>query len=248
MKLSRIVLALAGIVLVVLLAFTLFVGSSLDSIVKDAIEHYGSQILGTDVRVSSVALSLGEGRGTIRGIRVRNPDGFSSDEAFEFGEIALQIDVGSLTGNPLIIEELSISEPGVRYEINEERQSNIGVIQENIDRYQGGSPTPRQDEDDPLLSIRKFTSSGGRIQFDGTAVGAPETTLDLPSLRLNNLGGTEGDTPDEIGQAVMRALSKTVVKAVAKSVPLKSAKDIIEKKIGGEIGEGAKGVLDKILE
>ena len=250
MKLSRVVLALGGVVLVVFLAFAFFVGSSLDSIVEDAIEHYGSQILGAAVRVSSVRLSLGEGRGTIRGIRVRNPDGFSSDEAFEFREIALQIDVGSLTGNPLIIKQVSISEPVVRYEVNEERRSNIKAIQANIEAYQGGSkpPSTAESADDRLFSVREFTAEGGVIEFDGTAAGATEVTLDLPPLRLNNLGGTKGDPPDEIGQTVMRALTQTVVKAVAKSVALKGATDLIEKKVGGEIGGGAKGILDKILE
>ena len=54
-----------------------FLSSRLDSLVAGLIEQYGSQIVGTPVRVGSVAIDLRAGRGTIRGLRVANPEGYS---------------------------------------------------------------------------------------------------------------------------------------------------------------------------
>ena len=56
--------------------------SNLDSIVKAAIESYGSEATQTTVRVGKVQLKLTDGSGSISGLTVGNPKGFAAAQAF----------------------------------------------------------------------------------------------------------------------------------------------------------------------
>jgi hypothetical protein len=60
----------------------------------------GTEIVGTRVRVDSVDIELAAGRGTIRGVRVANPEGYSDADAISLAEIELAIDARSLREQP----------------------------------------------------------------------------------------------------------------------------------------------------
>ncbi len=86
-------LLIAGAVLIVLIVATVsYLSSNLDAIVETAIEKIGSKALGVDVAVGSVELDLEQGRGSIRGLEVANPSGYSGDPALAFGELTLELD------------------------------------------------------------------------------------------------------------------------------------------------------------
>src|SRR5690606_27466566 len=61
--------------------------NSLDFVVKAAIEHYGPRALGVPVAVREVRISTADGRGTIRGLEVGNPPGYSAPRALRAGTI-----------------------------------------------------------------------------------------------------------------------------------------------------------------
>ena len=106
-----------------------FVYSRLDSLVASAIETHGTEIVGAPVRVGSVNIDLTGGRGTIRGLRIGNPDGFSRGDALRLGEIRLDLDAGSVTETPIVINELRIAEPVARFEVDARGRSNFARLQ-----------------------------------------------------------------------------------------------------------------------
>ncbi len=67
--------------------------SSLDSVVKTAVEQIGSDATGTKVTLNEVEISPTSGYGALRGFRMTNPQGFAEGDAFKFDEISLTIDV-----------------------------------------------------------------------------------------------------------------------------------------------------------
>ena len=83
------VLAVAGTVAYVL--------TNLDSIVKAALEKYGSQAVKTQVRVSSVKIRLSQGEGTVTGLTVANPSGFVSPSIITLDTISIRIEKNSVT-------------------------------------------------------------------------------------------------------------------------------------------------------
>ena len=226
-----------------------YVVTNLDSIVEDAIEKYGSQTLGTRVRVGSVRISLADGKGTIRGLRVANPQGFSSGDAFRLGEITVQIDAGSVTGSPIVVPQVVILAPEVNFLMSATGGSNIDAILDNAKSGRGGGEAePVGGEEGgaaPRIAIGSFVFEEGEISADLEAVGGEEMTTDLPPVRLKNIGGSRGATPDEISKRVATAFLGSVTKAVARS----QAGALIEKKLGtGAAGEAAKQLLRGVLD
>ena len=108
---KKLLIIAAVVLLVVIVGVGVYLYNSIDTIVKAAIEKYGSEITGTKVSVGSVDISLKTGRGTIRDVEVHNPKGFSSGAVFRLGEITVDIDVASLNKDPVVIERVAILAP-----------------------------------------------------------------------------------------------------------------------------------------
>lgn len=98
------------IVLAIGVAFYLTL-SNIDTLVKHIIETQGSQATLTKVRVKSVHIELTKGSGTIQGLTVANPPGFSQPDAFTLGEIATRIDIDSLIHQPYVIDTIAVRAP-----------------------------------------------------------------------------------------------------------------------------------------
>ncbi len=216
MKRKLIVAALA--LLMVIVGIAVFLYNSIDSIVEAAIEKEGSRVLGTRLSVGSVDISLKSGRGTIRDVSMANPKGFSSNEMFTLGEITVDIDVKSLNRDPVVIDEITISAPKVRAEMNAQAQTNVGVVKSTVDKYQS-APAPKERKEDSGFEkrfvIEKFVFEEGTVDLDATAMGVEATQVALPPVRLNHVGGSKGDSPDGIAKTVSRAFLGAVTDVVA---------------------------------
>jgi hypothetical protein len=221
--------------------------SSLDSIVKSAIESYGSELTGTPVRVSAVSIAATSGRGTVRGLRVANPPGFSAGEAFGLGEITLQLDIRSLTGGPVVVEELLIDGPYVRYELDERGASNFGVIRKRFESSPDSSSEPATEDDGTertRLVIRKFVFKNGLIEIDPTALGEDKMTERLPTVRMENIGGRTGIRPARLGRTLLIAFGSAVTRTVAS----KGVESYIDQHLKGGNGAAAKAALRSLLQ
>src|SRR5574337_1148179 len=123
------------IVLALILAIAgtaVYVFTNLDSIVKAAIEKYGSQATKTAVRVSSVKITLGNGEGAVHGLRVANPSGFSAPSIITLDDIAVRIAMKSVTSTPIVIDNSLISGPEVFYEMKQDGTTNVDVLKKNL--------------------------------------------------------------------------------------------------------------------
>jgi uncharacterized protein involved in outer membrane biogenesis len=255
MNVRRILVGLlgaAGVLLIVLALLLWFVHASLDSIVQTALETHGSRLTGTRVVVEDVDISPQSGEGTLRGLRIENPSGFSRGDAIRFGEVRLRIDASTLMKDPLVIDEVRIEAPYANYEVKPPGKANIDVIRENLERAipKGAKQAPPAGEAAPApeasahrLVIRKFSFENGSVSADARALGGKQFDTTLPPLRLSNLGGEQGTPADEVGQTVLVAFTR----GVARSVAAKGLGKLLEEKLGGT-GEAAKGLLDRLAE
>ena len=233
-----------GVLIALVLVIVIVVVQSLDGIVKAALEHYGSQILGVEVKVASVSLSLREGRGTIREFRVANPEGYSSADAFTLGEITLGLDLESVQGSPLVIDEVTIRAPEVSYEIGADGKSNFDTISANVSRYGGGSGGTNAESDPQPMLIRKLVFEDGKIH--ARSMIGEERTLDvpLPALQMSDLGAPSGQQADAIGAQVLAQFTRQVVIAVGRS----QVEDRLKKVLGDNVGEAASDAANKLLD
>lgn len=243
-----------AVALALVVAFALwFLTSRLDSLVASLVESYGSEIVGTAVRVGSVRIDLLAGRGTIRGLRVANPEGYSSGDAFRLGEIIIDIDPKTVTSSPVVIDALVVASPAAYFEVDATGRSNFQVIKANVDRYSarsgggsGAKPAAEGGGEAARLRIATFTFEGGTLSADVSAVDPDRDPVDaaLPSVRLQNVGGASGGTPGEIGKTVLRAFTGQVVRTAAAS----QAGRLLEEKLGGEAGRAAGQLLRKLVD
>ena len=215
---------------------------SLDARVARAIEAEGTQIVGTRVRVHSVHISLAKGRGTIRGVRVANPDGYSDADAISLAEIELAIDARSLREQPFRITRVRVGDSVVNFEVHADGGSNIAQIAQHIS-HGSDSEKPQPRGEPQRLAIGEFAFAGGEILLAHPGAEGTER-VDLPGLELRDLGGQRGATGGEIGEQIARAFTRRVLAATAGHQVGRA----VEKELGGAAGDAAETILRHVLE
>ena len=246
------VLIIGGLMFVAVIGVLIYgVYTSLDSIVKAAIEDYGSKITQTTVTLDEVKISLTDGQGAIRGLSVGNPEGFSTDHSFQLGEIQLALDVGTITGDPIVVKEILIDKPAVTYELGPDG-SNVDAIQRNVQAYMGPGDSSKGDTSEgPKLVIETLSIKGGEVNVKTTVLTEQELSTKLPDIHVKDIGKEKGGTsPGEVAKQIMAHLTKGVGSAVATLNLDKlgdAATEVAKEKLEGGV-EGASGAVKETSE
>jgi hypothetical protein len=211
-----------AVVLILLVAVGLiFLWTNLNSFVKNAIEHYGSRVTKTSVRVASVSIKPSEGKGAIEGLTVANPKGFSSARVLSLGSILVRIDPGTITSSPVVIDDIRISAPQVVYEMDKSGTSNIDVLKKNIASSEGNTVKQSADKKKPgkeiKLRIKKLMIENGRVDVLVSALGTRPQTVTLRRIEITDIGGQAGATPDQVAKQVLNAIVAEVTREVAEA-------------------------------
>ncbi len=222
MKINRKVLLIVGVLAIAIAAVFIFLLRNIDWIVKTTLERYGSEVTKTAVRVSSVSIHLASGEGSIAGLTVTNPHGFSSPYAFRFGTISTRIDTGTVTARTIVIDEIRVSAPQVTYEINPSGASNIGILKKNIEEYTARAPKKAAGEQktggkEIKFIIGRLVIENGQIDVRVAALGDKPKTVALRRIVLTGVGKPGGATPAQTAQQVLTALVDEVGREVAQA-------------------------------
>ena len=242
MKTGNKVLISSVLIIIIALAVILYyVWTSLDALVEAAIEKYGSQVTQTTVQVQEVKLqdTLAQGKGTIAGISVANPKGFSDPHAFTLGKIQTQIDIKTITQSPIVIKEIIVAAPQVFYEINADRQANFNILKDNINASLPAKPAGKQTEtkateEETKIIIKRLLIQGGKVQATIVPLEGKQLSTPLPRIELHNLGGKGGSTPAEIAKQVLKVVVDKTQAAVTNLGVEKYLKEAVDKRIEEE--------------
>jgi hypothetical protein len=227
---------------VLAVAFLFWTLRSLDARVARAIERVGTGITGTAVRVGRVDLELSEARGTVWGLRVASPSGFSSHPVLEFGEITLDLDVASLGGEPLVLSEVRLLAPKVRVEVDDAGRSNVAALLDRLGGRSDSGDPPAEGDAATRLRVDRFRFEEGRIEGDASALGGEARTFDLPALQVAQLGGSAGLAAADLGREVLLRYLGHVAVAAAEDAAFRFLEEQAEE-LGARVGEAAKGFL-----
>ena len=230
------VLGLIVIVLAVVIYMTL---QNIDSIVKTAIEKVGSDVSGTEVSLNNVELSLTEGRGSLLGFKMTNPEGFKSDEAFQFDEVTVKLDLATIASDPVIIKEVLIRNPVVTYEIGD-KETNLDRIQKNVESSSPSSAGSGSSDGGkaPKIIIETLVMTGGKVNVVASQFMDNSMSAGLPDIRLTDIGKEDnGATPGAIAQELMDEMLTSVSAAVS---------NIDISKITSQLGESVKGIVESV--
>ncbi len=237
MKPRRVLIAI-GVLVVIVLGALLWLGDNLNALVQKGVERYGPRVTETRVRLAGADIALRDGRGTLRGLHVANPDGFSNDDAISLGEITLDIDLGSVTDSPIVIETLLVEGPSLLLEVAENGDVNLRTLQKSVNEYASRSADGADDSPPPRIAVKEFTLQGGTLKLDTTAIGGERTERTLDGFTLRDIGGSDGVPADELGQAALRAI---LDRAVAQG-----AVDELKERARDAIGEAGGRLLDRL--
>jgi hypothetical protein len=240
--LKRLILAAAALAIALLIAAGAWLIWSLDARVARAIEAQGTQLLGTKVRVDSVDIELAAGRGTIRGVRVANPEGYTDGDMISLAAIELAIDARSVVEQPFRITSVRVGDAVVNFELREDGGSNIEHIRRHVS-HDGEAAEPAQQGEPKRFAIGELEFAGGEIFLAHPSADAPER-VHLPSLELRDLGGARGATGGELGEQIALAFTRRVIASTA-GHELGRA---VEKQLGEAAGDAAETILRNVLE
>ena len=235
----------------------------LDTIVQKAVNKYGSQLVGTEVNLESFTLNPFKGMLKIGGLTIDNPNGYSSPKLLTLGGINVKVDPKSLFSDTIVVEDITIDNPTITYEMPDFSTSNVMHIQQNVAQNSAAEDkkvAEEAKEDDAGSSknvvIKKVSVANGALSAI-TPLQKNETALsiDLPAVEMLNLGGegqklTLKDSVVEIFNKILFNAISTVTKVLG------SAKDMAQKAAGaaidsatnvtGEATDKAGGILDSL--
>jgi hypothetical protein len=232
----KIFLSIVAFLLALGLAAMLFVAFKLGTIVKTGVNHAGPKITQTSVVLEDADISIFSGKGTLKGLTVGNPAGWTTPRAFYLGEVSIDLEPSSVTKDTVVINSILIDAPEITYETRI-TTSNLQDLLKNIQNSGGqGSGTPSADEaageSKPVkLIVKSFRLQNAKVIVAGAGTSVP---VELPTLALNDLGTREGGlTPQQLASAVLKEITAQVAQVGAKKAVEKGLLD----KAGSELNK-----------
>ena len=215
----RIILIALGVAVVGAVGVFMFVLSSLDGLIKDAVEAHGSQITKVRVTLAAVEIDLTSGRGALSGLSIGNPPGFETPSAFDLGSISVTIDASTLADDTVVIREIVIEGPVITYEIGADG-SNIDAIQRNVDEFMaqfgGGGSSGSSPGEGPKLVIEDIYIRGGAVNVSAGFLDGASLGSELPDIHLEDIGRRgDGATPAEVAERVIAAITEGATSAIS---------------------------------
>jgi hypothetical protein len=203
----------------------------LGSIVKAGVNKFGPSITQTKVELKGANLSPLSGKGTLSGLSVANPPGWSAGNAFYLGTVHVDMQPFSVFGDHIVINEILIDSPEFTYD-TKIVSSNITDLLKNIEQAMGGEKggaQPKAKNGKPLkLEVKHFLMRNGRVTLAVAA--GPGITMPMPSVELTNVGTNEGGvTPAGFAFEIMKNVTTSVVSASTGAL----------QKVGGTSGAAA---------
>jgi hypothetical protein len=213
----------------------------LGGIVKTGVNKFGPGITQTKVVLDSANISPLSGVGTLTGLAVGNPQGWSQADAFRLGKVHISMEPFSVFKDHIVINELIIEQPEFLYE-TKIVASNIGDLLKNIEKSIGGKEAEVKTKDGKPIKmvVKKLVLKDGKVTL-GVGGAGGVVTMPMPQINMADIGVAEGGiTPPQVAFAIMRNVTASVVAASTGALT----------KLGGTTGaatvEGAKQVGEAI--
>ncbi|NLX12469.1 MAG: hypothetical protein GXY44_02300 [Phycisphaerales bacterium] len=231
MKKNRIIKALAGL-LVVLLVMVVVAIVWIDRLARIGIEKGSTYALGTDTTVKGVDIGILTGHSELSGLRIANPPGFEGEHFLQLDEGVLDLTLGSLTGDTVEMRLLSLSGIDMRLE-KKEGKSNYQQIMDNLSRFESEKTPPPEKKEGKKFVIREVIIKDVKCRVHLIPLGGQltEVTVPIDEVRLQNVGS------DSDHGLLLSQLVNTLLKAIFMATVQKGG-DLIPQDVLGELNAG----------
>jgi len=204
-------LKIIGGLLALLVAIFIVLTLTVDGIVKSGIEEHGSQLMGTEVRVDGVSISLFSGSGSISGFTVQNPEDFSEEVAVEIEEMSIEMDVSSLFSEVILIEGITIKSPNVFFE-QKGFGANLKVLNDSMAAASGASS-------EKAMIIKHLFIEAGTIKVSTSIDRERSGEASFSSIELEGIGRDGNNTiSDAVRQVIEPILEQAMEEAIKSGI------------------------------
>jgi len=245
------------IVLIAISGLLFFLKDNLDEIVREIIVTSVSDATETNVSLAQVKLNLKEGVGALNNYQQGNPEGFQTKYAFRFDQAELDIDVGTILDDVVIIERVFINKADIVYEFNDGK-TNFVELKKNIDRNtkkknsdkknkpvkdQEKTASQSKTQQSKKIIIRSFEMINTEVEAAMPFASSQTISVQLPNIKLSNIGAKEnGLLADELMKVFLDAMEKDLKRAVN----FKNLVNDLEKDLKKQIDREAEKAIKKI--
>ena len=238
-------------ILLVVAGAVFWVMTSYETIIKNVVHKYGSQVVGTDVSLEGFNISLLDGEASVKEITVANPKGYKTPNFISLGGISVKIDTNSILDDTIIIDSIVVDKPFLSYEIISLTQNNVKEIQANIAKNTTKAQTTETKEVKEKTEETKKESASKKVVIkhlqikSGEIVAAMpggDVTIPLPDINMKNIGAAKkGNSVAEIISKIMNQILATATKAITTG-KLGDLKNVAEENLNSVVG----GVKDRV--
>jgi len=239
--LSSIGIALLLIILVVILAISLYGGK----ILKIGIEQGASFAMKVPVTLKSASLYPLRGKVSLNELVIQNPAGYNHTEFLKMGGAAVALNTSSVFSDTIEIDQVKLDNIELTIEQKTISQNNLQEILNNLPKSDS-QPAPEQPKEKSGSGKQLVIKD---LQINGVAVNvkllpipgkADTVTLKLDPIQLKDLGTNK--------PLDMAGLTKEILNAIAGGVA-QQGKDILPTEmisdLGGTLAESGKEILQE---
>lgn len=214
------------ILLLIIVAIVWFAFANLETIVKKAVNKFGSEAVGTQVVLDGFKLSILNGEVTLKGLTVANPKGYEKPYLFSLDKVFVKVDIKSLMKDTIIVDEITIDAPTMTYEMASFTKNNISDIMANLDK--GGKAPEKAQAPAKTETAEASAKPAKKVIINKVSVNA--TAVDA-AIKLPEIPGVYK--------------SQTVSQAI--TLPNIVIKDIGREKNGANMVDAGKIIFKRVL-
>jgi len=214
------------IVLAVLILGLLWFGySKIDDLLKLGIEKAGGEALQVPVKLEKASVSVFSGAGSLDGLEIGTPAGFSVPKTLRIGKTEIAIDTAASKEDRIVIKHIRVIEPDIHLELGP-GGTNLSQIARNARTTadaiapsapaSGTAPAPSNPQQAMKLQVDEVLITGAKVNASAGVLPGAKAIVTLPEIKLTSLGmGPEGVTPAELTAIILSRLADEAVKAGA---------------------------------
>lgn len=238
------ILSIIGWVLAVIVVILLLVIWQIDRIAASGTRTVGSMLTGTKVDIRDVTIRPFAGLVILKDFSVGNPEGFHNPQAIKLGKLHIDVAMGSLLSDKIIVDYVEVSGVAIDMEYAFGKGSNLDVILKNVEKASGADKKKAEKEaekeaekktDDKAAQkqvvIRKLILRDSKVTISS---GVTHTSMVIPliPIEMENVG--EGK---DIAGTISEVLSRII---------LEIGKVVNFDKIGQSLSDAGSGIADGV--
>lgn len=239
-NMKKLIVKIVAITAIVLIVAAIGIVLYIDSIARRGVEYAATFALGVNTQLKSMHIGLLNGQVSLGGLNVANPldQGFTSDHFLTLNQGRVEVSLGSLMKDQVVVPELTLS----GLDMNLEKKNGKANYQVILDNLSGGEKAKDQPKPEPSTKggkkfiVNELTLSNIVIHADLLPVGGSLTkaSLTIPEIKLQNIGS------ESKGGVVLSDLSGIIIQAIMQAVVDKGAG--LPGDMVNELGNGLKGL------